>query len=116
MGLTEQRSYYGRLSDSFMADNNTFFFTGVDVRIRLYRSPDQFVLLLTEGTEDSQGKYAIQILNASLIAHKLEPKNETFLGLERAHTRKAAQYNFREVVAKSILIAKGVTLYYKSSY
>ena len=113
VGLTEQWSYYGRLSDSFLADNNKFILPGVDVRIRLYRSPDQFVLLHTEGTEDSQGKYAIQILNASLIAHKLELKNETFLGLERALTRKAAQYDFREVVAKSFLFAEGVTLYYK---
>ena len=49
-----------------------------------------------------------------MIVHKLEPKNKMFRGLVRVFTRKAAQYDFREVVAKSFPISDGVTLHYKN--
>ena len=54
-----------------------------------------------------------EIQNTSWIVHKLEPKNETFLGLVREPTRNAAQYDFREVIVQSFLISDGVTLCYK---
>ena len=83
------------------------------MRVRLYRSPDQFVLIHPNSAKESQGDFSLQILNASLLVHKLEFKNETYLTIERMLSRKAAHFDFREIVPKSFLISSGVTLYYR---
>ena len=111
--LTTKFSYYGRLADSFLADNHKFLVPGVEVRVRLYHSPDQFVLIHSNSAKESQGDLSLQILNASLLVHKLELKNETYLTVERMLSEKAAQYDFREIVPKSFLIFSGVTMYYR---
>ena len=98
--LTTKFSYYDRLADRFLADNHKFLLPGVEVRVRLYRSPDQIVLIHPNSAKESQGDFSLQILNASLMVHKLEPKNETYLTIERMLSKKAAHYDFREKVPK----------------
>ena len=111
--LTTKFFYYGRLADSFLADNHNFLLPGVEVRVRLYRSPGQFVLIHPKSAKKSQGDFSLQILNASLLVHKLELKNETSLTIERMLSKKAAHCDFREIVPKSFLISSGVTMYYR---
>ena len=111
--LTSKWSLYGRLADSFLADNHKFLLPGVEVRVKLYRAPDQFVMIHSEASKDSQGDFSIQIVNASLLVHKLELKKETYLTIERMLSRKAAHYDFRETVPKSFLISSGVAMYYR---
>ena len=110
--LTTKFSHYGWLADSFLADSHKFLLPGVEVRVRLYRSPDQFVLIHPNSAKESQGDFSLQILNASLLVHKLELKNETYLTIERMLTKKAVHYDFGEIVPKSFLIFSGVTMYY----
>ena len=86
---------------------------GVEVRVRLYRAPDQFVMIHDEASKNSQGDFSLQIVSASLLVHKLELKNETYLTIERMLSKKAAHYEFRETVPKSFLISSGVTMYYR---
>ena len=105
--------YYGRLSDTFLCETDNFLLPGVTVRIRLYRSPEQFVLIHGPGAEDSMGNFTLQITNATLHVQKIELKNETFLSIEKALLQKPAAFDFREVVPKSFLISDGVTLYFK---
>ena len=81
--------------------------------VRLYRSLDQFVLINPNSAKESQRDFSLQILNASLLVHKLEIKNETYLTIERMLSKKAAHYDFREIVPKSFLISSGVTMYYR---
>ena len=111
--LTTKFSFYGRLADSFLADNHKFLLPGVEVRVRLYRSPDQFVLIHPNSAKESQGDFSLQILNASLLVHKLELKNETYLTIEGMLSKKAAHYDFREIVPKPFLISSGVTMYFR---
>ena len=106
-------SYCGRLPDSFLADYHMFLLPGIEVRVRLYRSADQFVLIHPNSVKDSQGEFSLQILNASLLVHKLELKNETYLTIERMLSKKAAHYDFQERVPKSFLISSSVTMYYR---
>ena len=111
--LTTKFSYYGRLSDSFLADNHKFLLLGVEVRDRLYRSPDQFVLIHPNSAKESQGDFSLRILNAPLLVHKLELKNGTYLTTKCMLSKKAAHYDFREIMPKSFLISSGVTMYYR---
>ena len=111
--FTSKWSLYGRLADSFLSDNNKFLLPGVEVRVRLYRAPDQFVMIHDEASKYSQGDFSLQIVSASLLVHKLELKNETYLTIERKLSKKAAIYDFREMVPKSFLISSGVTMYYR---
>ena len=111
--LTTEFSYYGRLADSFLADSHKFLLPGVEVRVRMYHSPDQFVLIHAISAKESQGDFSLQILNASLLVHKLELKTETYLTIERMLSKKAAHFDFREIVPKSFLISSGVTIYYR---
>ena len=111
--LTSKWSLYGRIADNFLADNHKFLLPGVEVRIRLHRAPDQFVLVHEGGAKDSAGDFSLQIVSASLLVHKLELKIETFLTIERMLSKKAAHYDFREMVPKSFLISSGVTMYYR---
>ena len=111
--LTKKFSYYGRLADSFLADNHKFLLPGVQVRVRLYRSPDEIVLIHPNSAKETQGDFSLQILNASLLVHKIQLKNKTYLTIERMLSKKAAHYDFREIVPKSFLISSGVTMYYR---
>ena len=86
---------------------------GVEVRVRLYGAPDQFVMIHDEASKNSKGDFSLQIVSASLLVHKLELKNETYLTIERMLSKKAAHYDFRETVPKSFLISSGVTMYYR---
>ena len=113
INLTTKFSHYSRLADSFLAENHNFLLPGVDVRVRLYRSPDQFVLIHPNSAKESQGDFSLQIPNASLLVHKLELKNETYLTIERMLSKKAAHYDFREIVPMSFLISRGVTMSYR---
>ena len=108
--FTSKWSLYGRLADNFLSDNNKFLLPGVEVRVRLYRTPDQFVMIHDEASKNSQGDFSLQIVSASLLVHKLELKNETYLTIERMLSKKAAHYDFRETVPKSFLISSGVTM------
>ena len=81
-------SLYGRLADNFLSDNNKFLLPGVEVRVRLYRAPDQFVKIHDEASKNSQGDFSLQIVSASLLVHKLELKNETYLTIERMLSKK----------------------------
>ena len=108
--FTSKWSLYGRLADNFLSDNNKFLLPGVEVRVRLYRAPDQFVMIHDEASKNSQGDFSLQIVSASLLVHKLELKNETYLTIERMLSKKAAHYDFRETVPKSFLISSGVTM------
>ena len=72
--LTSKWSLYGRLADSFLADNHKFLLPGVEVQVKLYRAPDQFAMIHTDASKDSQDNFSIQIVSASLLVNKLELK------------------------------------------
>ena len=72
----------------FLSDNNKFLLPGVEVRVRLYRAPDQFVMIHDKASKNSQGDFSLQIVSASLLVHKLELKNETYLTIERMLSKK----------------------------
>ena len=111
--LTTSFSYYGWLADTFLADNHNFLLPGVEMGVRLYRSPDQFVLIQPASAKESQSDFSLEILNASLLVHQLEFKSEPYLTIERMLSKKAAHYDFREIVPKSFLISTGVAMYYR---
>ena len=60
INLTTKFSYYSRLADSFLADNHNFLLPGVEVRVRLYRSPDQFVRIYPNSAKESQGDFSLR--------------------------------------------------------
>ena len=66
-----------------------------------------------EAAINSKGNFVLQITNASLIVHKLELNNDTFVSFERALSKKAAQYDFREVFSTTYLVGDGINLFYK---
>ena len=111
--LTSKWSLYGRLADSFLSDNNKFLLPGIEVHVRFFRVPDQFVMSHDEASKKSVDDFSIQTVSESLLVHSLELKNETYLTIERMLSKKAAQYDFRETVPMSFRISSGVTMYYQ---
>ena len=43
----------------------------------------------------------------------LELRSESFLSIEKALLKKAAQYDYKDVIAKTFLISEGTSIYYK---
>ena len=81
--------------------------------VRQYLSPDQFVVIHPTSAKESKGDISQQILNGSLLVHKLELKNEIYLAIDRMLSKKAAHYDFPEIVPKSFSISSGVIMYYR---
>ena len=85
-------NFYFPLSDSFLAGIGKDILPGVEIRIKLRRSIDQFVLLHNSVSSKSVGYYSLQIVSASLSVHTLELWSEKFLSNKKALLKKAAQY------------------------
>ena len=100
------------LNDSFLAGIDKYILPGFPLRIRLTRSTDPFLLLQPEGAVDAKN-YTIKVLSASLFVHMLELRTETFLSIERALSKKAAQYDWREDVMVSFVITSGTSIYFR---
>ena len=100
------------LNDSFLAGIDKNILPGFPLRIRLTRSTDPFLLLQPEGAVDAKN-YTIKVLSASLFVHMLELRTETFLSIERALSKKAAQYDWREDVMVSFVITSGTSIYFR---
>ena len=82
---------YSTVSDNFLNGVDKYLIPGVEVRIRLTRSLDKFIMLQPGVCQDASS-FTIKFLNASLFEHLLELRTETFISLERALKKKAAQY------------------------
>ena len=106
-------SFYFPLSDSFLSGIDKYILPGVETRIKLTRSINQFVLLHNNVSSKSVGNYSLQIVSASLSVHMLELRSESFLSIEKALLKKAAQYDYKDVIAKTFLISEGTSIYYK---
>ena len=106
-------SFYFPLSDSFLSGIDKYILPGVEIRIKLTRSINQFVLLHNNVSSKSVGNYFLQIVSASLSVHMLELRSGSFLSIEKALLKKAAQYDYKDVIAKTFLISEGTGIYYK---
>ena len=106
-------SFYFPLSDSFLSGIDKYILPGVEIRIKLTRSINQFVLLHNNVSSKSVGTYSLQIVSASLSVHMLQLRSESFLSIEKALLKKAAQYDYKDVIAKTFLISEGTSIYYK---
>ena len=103
---------YSTISDNFLNGVDKYLIPGVEVRIRLTRSLDKFIMLQPGGCQDASS-FTIKVLNASLFVHLLELRTETFISLERALKKKAAQYEWQESPITSFLITTGTSVYYQ---
>ena len=99
-------NFYFPLSDSFFSGIDKYMFSGVEMRIKLTRSINRFVSLYNNVSSKSVGYYFLQFVSASLLVHKLELRSETFLTIEKAMLKKAAQYDYEDVIAKTFLISE----------
>ena len=100
------------LSGSFLSGIDKYILPGVEIRIKLTRSINQFVLLHNNISSKSVGNYSLQIVSDSLSVHMLELRSESFLSIEKALLKKAAQYDYKDVIAKTFLISEGTSIYY----
>ena len=103
---------YSTISDNFLNGVDKYLIPGAEVRIRLTRSLDKFFMLQPGGCQDAS-TFTIKVLNASLYVHLLELGTETFISLERALKKKAAQYEWQESPITSFLITTGTSVYYQ---
>ena len=103
---------YSTISDNFWNGVDKYLIPGVEVRIRLTRSLDKFIMLQPGGCQDASS-FTIKVLNASLFVHLLELRTETFISLERALKKTAAQYEWQESPITSFLITTGTSVYYQ---
>ena len=101
--------YYTRLCDSFLTDIDTWILPGIDVRLRLTRSVAPFVLIHDDLAVS--GNYGLKIASARLNVRMIELRSDSFVSIERGLSKKAAQYDFRETLPKSFLIASGTSVY-----
>ena len=103
---------YSTISDNFFNGVDKYLIPGVEVRIRMTRSLDKLIMLQPGGCQDASS-FTIKVLNASLFVHLLELRTETFISLERALKKKAAQYDWQESPITSFLILTGTSVYYQ---
>ena len=103
---------YSTISDNFLNGVDKYLIPGVEVRIRLTRSLDKFIMLQPGDCQDASS-FTIKVLNASLFVHLLELRTETFISLERALKKKAAQQEWQESPNTSFLITTGTSVYYQ---
>ena len=104
---------YSTISDNFLNSVDKYLMPGVEVRIRLTLSLDKFIMLQLGGCQDASS-FTIKVLNA-LFVHLLEIRTETFISLERALKKKAAQYEWQESPITSFLITTGPSVYYQDN-
>lgn len=105
-------NYYFKIADSFMNGVDRYLLPGVEVRVKLSRAASEFVLMQTGNSLEAED-FSLRIVSASMFFHILELRNDTFTSIERGLQHKAAQYEYREVVAKSFLIGGGTTTFTK---
>ena len=89
----ENSKFYFPLSDSFLSGIDKYILSGVEIRIKLTRSTNQFVLLHNNVSSKSVGNYSLQIVSTSSSVHMLEIRSESFLSLEKALLKKAVEYD-----------------------
>ena len=100
-------------SDSFLSSIDKYILPGVEIRIKLTQSINQFVLLNNNVSSKSVGNYSLQIVLASSSVHMLELRSKSFLSIKKALLKKGAQYDYQDVLAKSFSISEGTSVYYK---
>ena len=105
-------NYYFTVSDSFLLGTHNYLLPGVELRMRLTRATDQFVLLQPDEALAAKD-FSIKINSASLYVHMLELRNQSFLSIEKGLTKRAAVYEFKETLPKSFLISDGTSVFYK---
>ena len=106
-------NFYFPPSDSFLSGIDKYILPGVEIRIKLTRSINQFVLLHNNVSSKSEGNYSLPIGSASLSVHMLELRSESFLSIEKALLKKAAQYDYKDVISKTFFISEGTSIYHK---
>ena len=106
-------NFYFPPSDSFLSSIDKYIIPGFEIRIKLTQSIDQFVLLHNNVSSKSVGNYSLQIVSASLSVQMLGLRSESCLSIEKALLQKSAQYDYKDVIAKTFLISEGTSIYYK---
>ena len=105
-------NFYIPLSDNFLSGIKKYILTGDENRIKLTRSINIF-LLHTTVSNKSVGNFSLQIVPANLSLHMLEFRSESSVSIEKALLKKAAQYDYEIIAAKTVLISEGTSIYYK---
>ena len=83
---------FAPISDNFLNGVEKSLIPGVEVRIRLTRTPDNFFMLMSTGCLDPSS-FTLKNLSATLFVYMLELRSETHLSIERALTKEAATYD-----------------------
>ena len=97
--------FYFPSPETFLSGIDNYILPGVEIRIKLMRSTNQFVLLHNSVFSKSVGNFSLRIVSSSLSVHMLEFRSESFLSIEKALLKKAAQCDYKDVIVKTILIS-----------
>ena len=100
------------LSFSFLSGLDKYILPGVETRIKLTRSINQFVLLHSIVSSKSVSNFSHQIVSASSSVHLLELRSENFLSIEKILLKKAAHYDYEGVKAYTFSISEGTSINY----
>ena len=104
--------FYFSSSDKFQSGINKSLLLAFENQFKLTSSVNQFVLLHTTLSSKNDANYSVQIVSPSLSVHMLEQRSETFLSIEKALLKKAAHYDYKNIIAKTFLISECTINYF----